>query len=79
MSSGQEPFVLLGRDDACAGFCHHLFQRVTLVCRQRGIRRKICPREQNLRQVRDKSELSQPLQYTQRQPLIPIHKRAQGQ
>ena len=42
-----------GRDDGCAGCCHHLFHRMTIVCRQRSIRRKICPHDQCLRQVSD--------------------------
>ena len=37
-------------------------QRMILVCRQRSIRRKICPRDQSLLQER-KSKLSQPLQF----------------
>ena len=54
-------------------------QRMTIACRQRSTRRKICPRNQSLRQVRDQCELSQPLQYTLRPSLLLIHKRAQGQ
>ena len=30
MSRSQEPLVLFGRDDECAGCCHH-FQRLTIV------------------------------------------------
>ena len=43
--------------------------RMVVVCRQRSIRRKICPRDQSLLQTR-KSNLSQPLQYTLRQSLV---------
>ena len=32
MSSRQEPLVLFGRDDECAGYCHHLFFREWLSC-----------------------------------------------
>ena len=39
----------------------------------------ICPGGQSPRQIRDQCELSQPLQYTLRQPLAPIHKRTQSQ
>ena len=39
MSSSQEPLVLFGRDDGCARCCHHLFQKMTFVCRQRSMRR----------------------------------------
>ena len=52
---------------------HHLFQRMTIACRQRGIRRDTCPRDQSLLEIR-KSKLSQPLQYTLRQSLVLIHK-----
>ena len=62
-----------GRDDECAGCCHPSFKRMTIVCRQRGIRRKICPRDQSLRQVRER-ELSQPLQHKLCPSLVPIHK-----
>ena len=48
--------------------------RMTVVCRQRIIRRKICPRDQSLRQVRDQCKLSQPLQYTLRPSLVLILK-----
>ena len=41
MSSSQEPLVLFGRDDECAGCCHHLVQKMTIVRHQRNIRRKI--------------------------------------
>ena len=44
------------RNDEYAGYCHHLFHRMTVVCRQRDICRKICPRDQSLRQVRDQCE-----------------------
>ena len=44
-----------------------------MLCRQRCIRRKICPRDQSLLQVR-KSKLSQPLPNTLRQLLDMIHK-----
>ena len=54
--------LLRGRDDECAGCCHHLSQRVTIMCRHRVIHRKICPRDQSMRQLRDQSGLSQPLQ-----------------
>ena len=64
MSSSQEPLVLFGRD-------HHLFLSMTFVCRQRNIRRKICPRDQSLREVRDQCEMSKSLKYTLRQPLVP--------
>ena len=60
-----------GRDDECAGCCHHLFQRMTIVIRQRSIRRKICPRDQSLLEIL-KSKLSQPLQYTLRHSLLLI-------
>ena len=52
--------MLFGRDDECAGCCQHLFQRKTTVCRQRSMRRKICPCNESLRLVRDRCELSQP-------------------
>ena len=42
------------------------------MCRQRSIRRKICPRDQSLLQVR-KSKLSQPLQNFLRQSQVLIH------
>ena len=69
MSNSQEPLVLFGRDD-------DVCKMLSSPC---SIRRKICPHEQSVRQERDQCELSQPLQYTLRQPLAPIHKRAQGQ
>ena len=47
-------------------------KRMTIVCRQRCIRRDICPRDQSQLQTR-KSKLSQPLQYTLRQALVLIH------
>ena len=68
-----------GRDDECAGCCHHIFQRKTIVSRQRSIRRKICPRDQSLRQVREQCKLGPPLQCTLRPSLVLIHKRAQSQ
>ena len=67
--------MLFGKDDECEGCCHPLFQRMTIVCRQRSIRQRICPRDQGLRQMREKCELSRPLQYALRPPLTPIHKR----
>ena len=38
-----------------------------------------CPGGQSPRQIREQCELSQPLQYTLRQPLAPIHKKTQSQ
>ena len=49
-------------------------QRMTIVCRQRSIRREICPRGQSLLQIR-KSKLSQPLQHILRPSLALIHNR----
>ena len=46
------------------------FQRMTIVCRQRSMHRKMCPRDQSLRQC----ELSQPLQHTLFPSLVQIHK-----
>ena len=48
---------------------------MTMVGRQRIIRREICPRDQNQRQVRYQCDLSQPLQYSVRQSLVLIHNR----
>ena len=81
MSSSQEPLVLFGGDDERVQNAVIIFflKKVTIVCRQRSIRRKIFPHEQRLRQARDLCELSQPLQFTLRQPLAPIHKQPQSQ
>ena len=49
-------------------------QELLVLFGQRSIRRKIRPRDQSLRQVRDQFDLSQPLQHTLRRPLAPIHK-----
>ena len=53
--------------------CHLFFLRITVVCRQRSIGRKICLRDQSLRQVRT-DKLSQPLQFSLRPSLVLIHK-----
>ena len=37
------------QNDECPGCCHHLLQRMTIVCRQRSKCRKICPRDQSPR------------------------------
>ena len=68
----------VGRDDECAGCCHHLFHRMTVVCRQRGMRRKICPRDQSLRQVRDQCE-NEPTTAVHTASMVLIHKWPQGQ
>ena len=62
------------RDDESAGCCHHISQRMTIVCRQRSIRQKICVRDQSQLQIR-KSKLSQPLPNTLRQSLYLIYNR----
>ena len=49
-----------------------LLQRMTIVCRQRSIRRKISLRDQNQLHIR-KSKLSQPLQCLLRQSLALFH------
>ena len=45
---------------------------MTIVCRQRSIRRKIGPRDQSLLQVRQ-TKMSQPLQKILRHSLVLIH------
>ena len=59
--------MLFDSDDECAG-CWG---------RQRCTHRKICPRDQSLRQARDQCELSQPPQSTLRPSLV-IHKSARS-
>ena len=71
MARSWEPIALFDRDE-CAECCHHLLQRVAVVCRQRSVCWEIFPSDQILRQVRE-SELSRLLQYAMRPSLAQIH------